>query len=33
MPVYEGIDIKDVLSSKNNISAIETTLSIIFEER
>ena len=32
MPVYEGIDIKDVLSSKNNISAIETTLSIIFED-
>lgn len=32
MPVYEGIDIKDVLSSKNNISKIETTLSIIFEQ-
>jgi hypothetical protein len=32
MPVYEGIDIKDVLSSKNNISKIETRLSIIFEQ-
>jgi len=32
MPVYEGVDVKEVLSSKNNISAIEATLSIIFEK-
>ncbi|MBI5187487.1 MAG: hypothetical protein HZA07_00190 [Nitrospirae bacterium] len=32
MPVYEGVDVKDVLSSKNRISAIETTFSIIFEK-
>ncbi|MEW6674595.1 MAG: hypothetical protein AB1348_01010 [Nitrospirota bacterium] len=32
IPVYEGVDVKDVLSSKNRISAIETTFSIIFEK-
>lgn len=31
IPVYEGIDVIDVLNSKNNISFIETTFSIIFE--
>jgi hypothetical protein len=32
MPVYEGIDVKDVLYSKNSISAIDTTFSIVFEK-
>lgn len=32
IPVYEGIDVRDVLSAKNNISAIDTTFSIIFEK-
>jgi len=31
VPVYEGVDVKDVLYAKNSISTIETTLSIIFE--
>ncbi len=32
IPVYEGIDVRDVLSAKNNISAIDATFSIIFEK-
>lgn len=32
IPTYEGIDVKDVLYSKNSISTIETTLSISFEK-
>lgn len=32
MPVYEGIDIADALHSKDSISAIEATFSIIFEK-
>ena len=30
IPVYEGIDVRDVLSSKSNISAIDATFSITF---
>jgi hypothetical protein len=30
IPTYEGIDVRDVLFSKNNISAIDTTFSITF---
>jgi len=32
MPVYEGIDIADALRSKDNISAIDASFSIIFEK-
>lgn len=32
MPVYEGIDVKDVLYSKNSISAIDAIFSIILEK-
>jgi hypothetical protein len=32
MPSYEGVELKDVLASKKNISAIETRFSIIFEK-
>jgi hypothetical protein len=32
MPVYEGIDVKEVMSLKNNISSIEAALSITFEK-
>jgi outer membrane lipoprotein-sorting protein len=32
MPSYEGVDVKDVLTAKNNISTIETTFSISFEK-
>ena len=32
MPVYEGIDVRDVLNSRNTISSIDTTFSIIFEK-
>jgi len=32
MPVYEGIDVKDVLYSKNTISAIETVFTIHLEK-
>ncbi len=32
LPVYEGINVREVLSSKNNISAIDTTFSIVFEK-
>ncbi|MBE0425246.1 MAG: hypothetical protein IBX72_01190 [Nitrospirae bacterium] len=31
MPVYEDIDVRDVIYSKNNISAIESRFSITFE--
>ncbi len=31
VPVYEGVDVKDVLYAKNTISTIETTLSLAFE--
>src|SRR4030042_6195371 len=32
MPVYEGRDVREVLSSNKNISSIETTFSITFEK-
>ncbi len=32
MPVYESIDVKEVLSSRSDISSIETTFSITFEK-
>ncbi len=32
MPSYEGVDLKDVLASKKDISAIETRFSILFEK-
>lgn len=32
IPVYEGIDVRDVLSAKSAISAIDATFSIIFEK-
>ncbi len=32
VPVYEGVDVRDVLHSKNNISSIETRFSITFEK-
>lgn len=32
IPVYEGIDVRDVLSLKNSISTIDATFSIIFEK-
>lgn len=32
MPVYEGIDVREALSLKSNISAIDTTFSIVFEK-
>lgn len=32
MPVYEGKDVRETLSSKRNISSIETTFSITFEK-
>ena len=32
LPSYEGVDLKNVLASKKNISAIETRFSIIFEK-
>lgn len=32
VPVYEGVDVRDVLHSKNNISLIETRFSITFEK-
>jgi hypothetical protein len=32
IPVYEGVDVREVLSSKNSISDIGTTFSIIFEK-
>jgi hypothetical protein len=32
LPVYEGVDVREALSSKNNISAIDTVFSIIFEK-
>jgi len=32
MPVYEGIDIADALRSKDNISAIDASFSIVFEK-
>jgi hypothetical protein len=32
LPSYEGVDLKEVLASKKNISAIETRFSIIFEK-
>jgi hypothetical protein len=31
LPVYEGIDVGEVLSSKNRISSIETAFSVAFE--
>lgn len=32
IPVYEGVDVREALSSRNNISSIETTFSITFEK-
>jgi hypothetical protein len=32
LPVYEGVDVKDVLALRNRISSIETTFSITFEK-
>lgn len=32
MPVYEGVDFREILSSRNNISSIDTTFSITFEK-
>jgi len=32
IPTYEGIDVREVLSTKNKISTIDTTFSIIFEK-
>jgi hypothetical protein len=32
IPVYEGIDVRDVLSAKSTISAMDATFSIIFEK-
>ena len=32
VPVYEGVDVRDVLRSKSNISSIETRFSITFEK-
>jgi outer membrane lipoprotein-sorting protein len=32
LPVYEGIDVREALSSKNNIASIETTFAITFEK-
>jgi hypothetical protein len=32
LPVYEGIDVREALSSKNNISSVDTTFSITFEK-
>jgi len=32
MPVYEGVDVRDFLASKNNISNIEAVFSIIYEK-
>jgi len=32
IPIYEGIDVENALYSKNSISAIETTFSVIFEK-
>jgi len=32
MPVYEGVDFREILSSRNNISLIDTTFSITFEK-
>lgn len=32
LPAFEGIDVREALSSRNNISSIETTFSITFEK-
>jgi hypothetical protein len=32
LPVYEGTDVREALSSKNNISSVDSTFSIIFEK-
>jgi len=32
IPVYEGVDVREVLNSKNSISVIDTTFSITFEK-
>jgi hypothetical protein len=32
IPTYEGIDVKEVLSTKNTISTIDATFSIVFEK-
>ena len=32
LPSYEGVDVKEVLASRKNISAIETRFSILFEK-
>ena len=32
IPTYEGVDVKEVLSARNTISAIDTTFTIIFEK-
>lgn len=32
MPVYQGVDVRDVLTAKNTISSIETTFSVAFEK-
>jgi outer membrane lipoprotein-sorting protein len=32
MPAFEGTDVREALSSRNNISSIETTFSITFEK-
>jgi len=32
LPVYEGIDVREALSSKNNISSVDSTFSITFEK-
>jgi hypothetical protein len=32
IPTYEGIDIREVLLTKNNISTIDATFSIVFEK-
>jgi len=32
VPVYDGVDVRDVLRSKSNISSIETRFSITFEK-
>jgi hypothetical protein len=32
LPVYEGVNVREVLSSKNNIAAIDTTFSIVIDQ-
>ena len=33
LPVYEGVDVRETLASKNKISAVDTTFSITYENK